>query len=164
MSAWCEDEDLPGMAGWMRQQADEERAHALKFYNHLRERNARVEIAAIEEPRQRFGSPLAVFEHGLAHEREGPRRSTSFTKPRAHRRTTRSRSSSTTSSRSRSRRRACLSISSRSFAVSRQTLRGSCFLTKSSPRPALRWDRGLPEALVPTPGPHPGSRSSGRAG
>ena len=35
MAAWFESQTLPGMAGWMRIQAQEELMHAMKFYNFI---------------------------------------------------------------------------------------------------------------------------------
>jgi ferritin len=69
MSAYLEDQDLPGMANWMRRQAQEEVGHAMRFYHHLVERGARVLLGRIEAPTATFASPLAAFEAGLAHER-----------------------------------------------------------------------------------------------
>jgi ferritin len=34
MAAYCESMNLPGFAPWMRMQAQEEREHAMKFYDH----------------------------------------------------------------------------------------------------------------------------------
>lgn len=70
MAAWFDEADLPGMAKWLRTQADEERGHAMKFYSHLIERNARVELAAIDKPRKDYDAPLDVFEDALRHERD----------------------------------------------------------------------------------------------
>ena len=69
MAAYCEQANLPGFAHWMRAQAREEKEHAMKFYDFVLEREGRVELKAIEEPRVEFGSPLEVFEGALEHER-----------------------------------------------------------------------------------------------
>ena len=50
MSAYFESESLKGMARWMRLQADEERTHALKFYDFINQRNGRVTLTAIDAP------------------------------------------------------------------------------------------------------------------
>lgn len=60
--------DLPGMASWMRVQADEERRHAQKFANHVLDRGNTVRVGAIEAPQQPSGGPIAAFEAALAHE------------------------------------------------------------------------------------------------
>ena len=70
MAAYFETANLPGMAAWMRAQAREEASHALKIFDHLLDRNARVELRAIPQPPAEFRSPLDVFEHAHRHERE----------------------------------------------------------------------------------------------
>lgn len=70
MAAYCEGENLPGFAHWMRTQAQEEKDHAMKFYDFILERDGRVELRAIDQPRVEFGSPLEVFEGALEHERK----------------------------------------------------------------------------------------------
>lgn len=69
MSAWCSDRNLDGFASWMRLQAQEEVAHAMRFYEYLLERGARVELQAIDEPPKDYGTPLAVMEKSLEHEK-----------------------------------------------------------------------------------------------
>lgn len=69
MSADCSDRNLTGFAHWLSQQAEEEVAHAMRFYNFLLERGARVELMAIDQPPARFGSPLDIMEKSLEHER-----------------------------------------------------------------------------------------------
>ena len=69
MAAYCETANRPGFAHWMRTQAQEEKDHAMKFYDFILERDGRVELRAIEDPRVEFGSPLEVFEGALEHER-----------------------------------------------------------------------------------------------
>lgn len=68
MAAYFEDQALGGMASWMRMQAKEEEFHAMKFFDYLVERGARVELKAIEEPPKEWDSPLAVFESAYEHE------------------------------------------------------------------------------------------------
>jgi ferritin len=70
MAAYCESENLPGFAQWMRAQAREETAHAMKFYDFILERNGRVVLRGIDEPVVGFGSPLEVFEQALEHEKK----------------------------------------------------------------------------------------------
>jgi ferritin len=69
MSAHFEDANLPGMAAWMRVQAEEENQHAMKFFDHILARGGRVHLTSIAEPPTGFGSPLEVFEGALEHER-----------------------------------------------------------------------------------------------
>jgi ferritin len=68
MAAWFDDRNLPGMAAWMRVQAREEAAHAMKIFDHLLDRNARVKLRPIAQPPVDFASPLEVFEQALKHE------------------------------------------------------------------------------------------------
>jgi ferritin len=68
MAAWFDDRNLPGMASWMRVQAQEEAGHAIKLFDHLLDRNARVRLRPIPQPPVEFSSPLEVFEQALKHE------------------------------------------------------------------------------------------------
>jgi ferritin len=70
MAAYCESENLPGFAHWMRAQAQEETVHAMKFYDFILERNGHVVLGAIDGPLVEFGSPLEVFQRALEHERK----------------------------------------------------------------------------------------------
>ncbi|MDP9379565.1 MAG: ferritin [Chloroflexota bacterium] len=70
MSAYFEDLSLPGFARWFRLQAEEEREHAMKFYDFIHDRNGRTRLQAIGQPLIEFGSPLGVFEKALAHEQK----------------------------------------------------------------------------------------------
>ena len=70
MSAYCESVTLPGFAHWMRAQAQEEREHAMKFYDFLLNRKGRVILQAIDQPVVEFGSPRQVFEQALDQEQK----------------------------------------------------------------------------------------------
>jgi len=70
MAAFFEDTNLPGFATWMRQQAEEERLHAMKFFEFVLDRGNQVELRSIPSPSSDFTSPLSVFEASLAHERK----------------------------------------------------------------------------------------------
>ena len=70
MSAYFESLKLGGFAVWMCAQAQEEMGHAMKFYKHLRERDARIILTAIEAPPSEWDSPLAVFEATYEHEQK----------------------------------------------------------------------------------------------
>jgi len=70
MSAYFEDNNLPGFAHWMRVQAQEEEGHAMKFYSFINERGGRVILRAIDQPPIEFESPLDVFERTLEHEQK----------------------------------------------------------------------------------------------
>jgi ferritin len=68
MSAFMETENLPGFAAWLRRQAREESGHALKIFDHLLDRGARVVLQGLAEPPTIFKSPLDVFEQVKKHE------------------------------------------------------------------------------------------------
>jgi len=68
MAAYFEDKNLAGFANWMRVQADEEREHAMKFYDHILERGGRVFLKAIDAPKTDWNSNLEVAEEVAAHE------------------------------------------------------------------------------------------------
>ena len=69
MSAHFDHENLPGFAHWMRLQAQEEVAHAMRLFDHVLRRGGRVELHGIEAPTTDFGPPLSLFESVLEHER-----------------------------------------------------------------------------------------------
>ncbi len=68
MSAYCETQTLPGFAGWMRKQAEEEMEHAMKIFDFVHERDGAVALQAIEQPPIVFESIEQVFSKALAHE------------------------------------------------------------------------------------------------
>ena len=68
MSAYFEDQGLDGMANWMTIQFQEEQSHALKFYHYITERGGKVELQAIEKPKNEWDGALNVFEEALEHE------------------------------------------------------------------------------------------------
>ncbi|MEW5923431.1 MAG: ferritin [Candidatus Zixiibacteriota bacterium] len=68
MSAWLDEKGFAGMSKWMRIQADEEMIHAMKFYDHILERNGSVKLTAIEGPKGAWKAPLDIFKAGLEHE------------------------------------------------------------------------------------------------
>lgn len=60
--------DLPGMAAWLRHQADEEIVHANKFIDHLADRGNHPKIGGLSAPTVKGSSVLEVFEAAYAHE------------------------------------------------------------------------------------------------
>ena len=68
MGAYFESIDLSGFASWMRVQAQEELSHAMKFYDYLVTRGARVTLTEIEAPPTEWDNAVAVFEHVYKHE------------------------------------------------------------------------------------------------
>lgn len=70
MAAYCDAQNLPGFAHWMRKQAEEEVGHAMRIYQYVNDRQGRVVLQAIEQPPTEFGSPTDVFKVVLDHEKK----------------------------------------------------------------------------------------------
>jgi len=68
MAAYFQSKDLQGMAQWMTVQAEEERGHAMRFFDFIHDRDGRVTLTAIEAPPTEWKSPLDAFEAAYAHE------------------------------------------------------------------------------------------------
>lgn len=68
MAAFLDEENLPGMSAWMRLQAEEERVHAMKFFDFVLERDGHVELTAIAAPALSLTTALSAFEGSLEHE------------------------------------------------------------------------------------------------
>ena len=68
MAAYFEEKNLSGFGNWMRVQADEEREHAMKFYDFILETGGKVMLKAIEAPKTEWNSNLEVAEEVAAHE------------------------------------------------------------------------------------------------
>ncbi len=68
MAADFHAKSLDGMAQWMKIQAQEEIGHAMRFFDHLNGRDGRIELLAIDQPQQEWGSPLEAFEAAYGHE------------------------------------------------------------------------------------------------
>jgi bacterioferritin B len=63
-------ETFPRLAAFFYEQAEEERDHAMKIVNYLLDRNAKVDIGAIEAPRQSFGDQVEPIQLALDQERQ----------------------------------------------------------------------------------------------
>ena len=70
MAAYFEGENLSGLAHWMRLQAKEEQAHAMKFYGFIFERGGSVTLLGIDQPPAKFESVREVFKQTLEHEKK----------------------------------------------------------------------------------------------
>lgn len=68
MAANFEALNWPGMATWMKAQAQEEYGHAMKFYGAIHERSGRVKLMPIDAPKLEWPAPLAAFEDAYKHE------------------------------------------------------------------------------------------------
>lgn len=61
--------NLPGFANWFRVQAQEERDHALIFFNYINRIGGRVKLAQIDEPQVDFTSIGEALKLTLEHEK-----------------------------------------------------------------------------------------------
>ncbi len=68
MAAYFHSKSLDGMAQWMRVQVQEEIFHAMKFFDHLRDRDGRVELKPIGVIKSEWASPLEAFRDAYKHE------------------------------------------------------------------------------------------------
>ena len=68
MAVYFANKNLAGFSKWMRVQADEEREHAMKLYEHLEDRGGRVTLKSIEAPKTTWASNLEAFKDAAAHE------------------------------------------------------------------------------------------------
>ena len=68
MSAYFETTPYAGFASWMRNQSEEERVHAMKFYDYLIDRDGRISLKCIDEPIRDFKSIIDVFAESLRQE------------------------------------------------------------------------------------------------
>lgn len=69
MVTYLENEGLSGFANFFKAQEEEEKYHAMKFFQYLVDRDARVVLTKLEDPRHQYKSPLDVFEKALDHEK-----------------------------------------------------------------------------------------------
>ncbi len=60
---------LDGFANWYMIQAQEERDHAMLFYQYLQNENQIVTLEAIDKPDKQFSAHIEVLEAGLEHEK-----------------------------------------------------------------------------------------------
>ena len=70
MSAYCESINLPGFAGWLMSQTQEELGHAMRIYGHINERGGKVILDTIEKPPSDWKSPLDAFKAAFGHEQK----------------------------------------------------------------------------------------------
>ncbi|WP_425387239.1 ferritin [Alteribacter aurantiacus] len=73
-AAYCSNENLDGFASFFLAQSEEERFHAMKFYQFIIDLGQRANIGQIEAPSGEFSSLLDAFEKSLAHEKAVTRR------------------------------------------------------------------------------------------
>jgi ferritin len=70
MAAHFEQTAFSGFAKWMELQSGEELKHAHKFYKYLAQRNGKIQLEALPQPKGDFKSALQAFQTSLAHEQK----------------------------------------------------------------------------------------------
>lgn len=70
MSAHLDSRKYKGFAHWLRIQAEEESAHAMKLLDFVLERCGTLELRPIAAPPPQFDGVIQLFEQALAHEKE----------------------------------------------------------------------------------------------
>ncbi|MBU1078593.1 MAG: ferritin [Spirochaetes bacterium] len=70
MASYFEAIGLKGFGTWMKVQAKEEVAHAMKFYSYLFERAGKVTLLDVEAPPATWKSPLDAFKNAYEHEKK----------------------------------------------------------------------------------------------
>jgi len=68
MAGYCADQDLEGFENFFLVQEQEERTHAMKFYNFITDMGSRVNILGFDTPKNDFNSMADVFSAALKHE------------------------------------------------------------------------------------------------
>ena len=67
-SNYYESVGLEGFANWYKIQAQEERDHAMLFYQYLQNNSAKVTLEAIAKPDKEFANTMEPLKAGLEHE------------------------------------------------------------------------------------------------
>jgi ferritin len=68
MAAYFENKNLPGFAHWMYIQADEERGHGMRLFEHLVDRGAKIALKPIAAPESDWKTSLELFKQVQEHE------------------------------------------------------------------------------------------------
>lgn len=68
MAAYFHSTGLDGMAQWMRVQTQEEMVHAMKFFDHIKDRDGHIELLQLDKPKTEWSSPQNAFEEANKHE------------------------------------------------------------------------------------------------
>ena len=68
MAGYFESINLKGFANWMEIQAQEELTHSHRIYKYIIDRGSRPKMAAVDAPRQDWGSPLEAMQEAYDHE------------------------------------------------------------------------------------------------
>ena len=69
MSAWCADQGLDGIAGFLRVHSQEEMGHMFRLFDYVLESDAKPLLPALDKPRSDYDSVQQLFEEVLEHEK-----------------------------------------------------------------------------------------------
>jgi ferritin len=61
--------DLPGFANFFIVQAEEEKFHAMRFFNFIQEMDGEIELEGLDKPEVAFANITELFESSLEHEK-----------------------------------------------------------------------------------------------
>lgn len=67
-SSYFQETGLDGFANWYQVQAQEERDHAMLFYQYLHNNSAKVALEAVAKPERKAADTMGILKAGLAHE------------------------------------------------------------------------------------------------
>ena len=70
MAAHCESINMQGFASWLRRQSTEELAHAMRLFDYMIDRDAKVVLQSINKPQNKFKNLAVMFQQVLENERE----------------------------------------------------------------------------------------------
>lgn len=70
LSIWFDLNDLPGFAGWMKEQSTDELSHAQRIVDHLVDRDLEVTLPAIDKPTMKWQSARAAVQTVLDSEQK----------------------------------------------------------------------------------------------
>lgn len=74
MAGYFKSRSLDGFANWMMVQAEEERTHAIMFFNYIADAGGRAEIRAFDQMENEYPSVTDVFRATVEHEKLVTRR------------------------------------------------------------------------------------------
>jgi len=70
MSAWAESNGFKGAGIWLRVQFQEEMAHALHFFDYLKDRGGKITLPSIVEPPSNWKDIIALYQDVKTHEQD----------------------------------------------------------------------------------------------
>lgn len=74
MAGYCHSQDLDGFANFFKVQAEEERFHAMKFFDYINQMDGRAVVMGMEEPENEYDSLLDAFKKAFEHEKSVTKR------------------------------------------------------------------------------------------